>query len=362
MKKIKILYTINFLNNGGPSKVLLNIIKALNKNEYDINVLTIIDQNNSEIIKSLRENGVNVIEVKMKKKISDVLKFKNKIYQIVNNLKPDIIHTHGIVTSILLSSKKIGGYKMTTIHSNVYEDYKYTYGNLKGPIITFLHLLSLKKFDKVVCCSKSTYDVIKDKFVNISYIRNGIDSGYEIDENIRKKIRNELSISDKDIVFIYAGVITKLKRVVELIEMFNFCHKNNENLVIVGDGPLLNEIKKYANNNVKILGYKNNILDYLSASDIYISNSSSEGLSISVIEALEQGLGLLLSDIPSHKEIFEIDSNYFIGSYFNKNDFSYKKDYVIQNLANINNTREFKQKYLSSKSMTSEYEKIYRKV
>ena len=58
MSKIKILYTINFVTNGGPSRVLLNQIYNLNKNEFDIYLLTIIDQNDKSIINNLKKFGV----------------------------------------------------------------------------------------------------------------------------------------------------------------------------------------------------------------------------------------------------------------------------------------------------------------
>lgn len=361
MKKIKILYTINFLNNGGPSKVLLNIIKSLNKDKYDISILTIIDQNDFGVVKSLKNDGINIIEFKMKKRFLDVIKFRKQVIDTIIKLNPDIIHTHGIVTSILISTGKIKKYKITTIHDNIYEDYSYVYGKFKGNIIAYIHLKALKKFNQIICCSRTSYDVIKSKFKNISYIRNGIDTNYNEDRNlIRKKIRHELSLNDNDIVFVYGGVITKLKRVVELVTLFEKNAKKNEVLLVIGDGPLLEDAKLHANKNVKFLGFKKNILDYFSAADVYISYSSSEGFSISVIEALDSGLVLLLSDIPSHKECFEIDNSYYIGEYFNEYNFETKKNSIINNTEK-NKIKEFKSRYLSSMSMTKEYEKYYMK-
>lgn len=42
---IKIIYTINFLTNGGPTRVLENLIKNLDKNYYEIIVITLINEN-----------------------------------------------------------------------------------------------------------------------------------------------------------------------------------------------------------------------------------------------------------------------------------------------------------------------------
>lgn len=364
MKKTKILYTINYITNGGPSRVLINIINNLDRAKYDITVLTIIDQNDKTIIKELIDSGVKIKEIKIKKSIIGLIKSYNKILNEITKMQANIIHTHGIVTSLIVASKRICAYKITTVHNNIYEDYSHSYGKLKGKVIAYIHLNRLKKFNQIICCSKTSYETIKDKFVNIDYIRNGIDSNYLKDRSIvRKNIRKELNIPDKNIVYVYVGVLSKRKRVVELVELYNNNLTKNENLIMVGDGPFMDDIKKIANDNIKIVGFKSNALDYFSAADIYTSNSSSEGFSISVIEALESGLLLLLSDIPSHRECFEIDDNFYIGEFFNEENFKSKKELLLENY-NDNSKREvfeFQRRFLSAKSMTKKYEEYYEK-
>ena len=227
-----------------------------------------------------------------------------------------------------------------------------------------MHIYCLKKFDEVICCSRTSYDVLKNKLKNTSYIRNGIDIENKNNSNlIRNKIRKELNISDNDIVYIYGGVINERKRVVELVKMFSETLRENEYLLIVGDGPQMANAKISSNEKVIFTGFKDNIIDYFQASDIYVSNSASEGFSISLIEGLNCGLLCLLSDISSHKECFEIDQNYYIGECFNKENFLEKKEKVSKRINNINREylSEFQKKYLSASSMTLQYEKYYSK-
>ncbi len=82
-------------------------------------------------------------------------------------------------------------------------------------------------------------------------------------------------------------------------------------LYILGDGINRdNLMKKYCNaSNVIFTGSVSNVEEYLAASDVYISTSKSEGLPNGVLEAMAVGLPVLLSDIPQHKEIFEVDEN-----------------------------------------------------
>lgn len=364
-KKIRILYTINYLTNGGPTRVLLNQIYNLNKKEFDIYLLTIIDSNDEIIENELKEYGVKIIKFKMKKNIKDVFLYKTKIVDSIKKTKPDIIHTHGIVTTIILASNKIKSKRVTTIHDNIYEDYKFTYGMIEGMLIAKIHISVLKKFDYIFCCSKASYETIKNKFKNITYIRNGIDVNIPSLKNrnlIRNSIRNNLKIGKSDIVYCYCGVLKNIKRVKELVEFFNSSLGKNEYLLIIGDGPEFYNIKStIKNKNIIMLGFKKNVIDYYVASDIYTSNSFSEGFSISIIEALSCNLLLLLSEIPSHKECFEIDKTQYIGECFNKDNFANKKE-IVSSKVDKSEVQLFYKKNLSANSMMEKYEKFYFKL
>jgi len=361
----KILYVINYLTNGGPTRVLQNIIKPLDKNAYKITILTLINKNDEKLVKTLKKDGIEVIELELQKSLKSVILKKSKIIQKINEVNPNIIHTHGIVPTYLCYSKKIKCYKLTTIHNNMYEDYRFTYGNLKGKIFAKVHLHCLKRYNQVICCSKTSYNALKGKLKNATYILNGIDVLDSYTYNDRLSLREQLNIEENAIIYIYVGCLSKLKKVLQLLEMFDKYKKENEYLLVLGDGEYKKQCMRYQSKNIRILGFKENPLKYMNASDIYISNSSSEGFSISIIEALHCGLYCFLSNIDSHKECFSIDKNYYIGEYFDKNSFFEKKQklrYNYENNKNIKKIKEFQDKYLSSKKMASEYEKYYKKV
>lgn len=359
--KVNLLYTINFVTNGGPTRVLENLVKELDQNIYNVTILTLINENDPVIVKQLKSNGIKVIELNYPKKLSAVLKNKKTIIKKINALTPDIVHTHGIVSTMVVSDEKITAHKTTTIHNNIFEDYRHTYGSKKGPVFALIHIYALKKFDDVICCSETSYKSLRKYVKKATFIRNGITSEAKHSET-RAKIRKDLNIKPSDIVYIYVGVINSRKRVTELVNLFNDNLKQNEHLIIVGDGELYDEARSAAKNqNIIFTGKKTNAVDYLNAADIYVSNSSSEGFSISVIEALESGLLLLLSDIPSHKECFKIDKNVYLGETFNNNNFKAQKKKLENHLANMDKKliKAFQKKHLSSSAMSKQYEQYY---
>ena len=350
----KILYIITKLENNGPNRVLENMLTGIDVRKYKIYVLSLLKPErinkypNIEYL-SFDLNGVFDILTKGPKMIK----------KLVNEIKPDIVHSHGIFPDYLNSLLR-NTYRICTLHCNIYDDYKYAYGYVKGNFMIKLHIHALKKLDKVVCCSKAVKDAIGN-YPNFTYIDNGIKDNMNTNNT---NLRKELNISDDDIIYIYAGRLIKRKNVLNLVRLFAQNIKENEHLILLGEGEEKDKIVEISKDipNIHVLGYKNNTLDYLSISNVYVSFSLSEGLSISAIEALSNGLLLLLSDIPSHNEFFNKDNTY-IGECFTENSFKDKLDNIIKNVKNTNRKDIFNYKnaYFSDKSIMNKYEEIYDK-
>lgn len=361
----KILFMINYLTEGGPTRVVENILYTIDRQKFQPIVLTLLNKNSKKIVEKLQENDIDVIEMGYNKNLLELIRNKNNIIKKIIGINPDIVHTHGIVPTFIVANKNIKAKKITTIHNNIHEDYRYTYGLIKGFILAELHIRILKKFDETVCCSKTSYDLIKDKIENISFIRNGIDFQSNKNNVNIQMLKNELGINENGVIYIYIGKLNRRKRALELVKEFNDILEDNEYLLILGDGQEKNKIEKsILNKNIKLLGFKKNVNDYLAISDVYVSNSSSEGFSISIIEALSCGLALMLSDIQSHKECFEIDNEYYIGEYFNIKNIGVVKNNIKNNLNKKTQDRikEFQKKYLSASVMTNGYEEKYIKI
>lgn len=352
--KIKIAFLINYITNGGPSNVVLNLINGLDKNIFDIFLITFFNENNKEIIKKLQNNNIKVINCDIKSRKRVLLTGKKILEKIIINNQIQIIHSHGFIPDIVSSNiKKIKS--LSTIHNNILEDYKNEYGRLKAIMYYTIHLHFLKRINKCVCCSESVYNVLKSKIKDCTFIRNGI-ANTSIDKIIT---RESLKIKDTDIVFIYVGVINTRKNVKKLCELFKNTYMPNEYLLIVGDGPEKSKCEEIKCNNIIFIGYDNSPVNYMNISNIYVSASKAEGFSISILEALDNGLNLLLSDIPSHREIINIDENINIGTLFLEKNFEKKKMEIVNNLNSKEIIKNYKNQYLSDKEMVGKYKKIY---
>lgn len=317
---MKIAYFVPKIENCGPVNVVLNIIKEISSNpNISIILISLRKENNTKEDYSLvfKENGVKeIIYLNDCRTPFHKLSFLNKTLS-----DTDVIHSHGFFPDLYSSlvSKKL--YKVTTAHCIFLKDYQFTYGILKGAIVSSLHHLVYlnPSLNHIVGCSKEISRYLKlTNFINrhkISAIQNGVNTNtykkldFQVKLDKRETLLDELNIinNTNTSIFIYSGSLTRRKRVPELIEWFKkLPHKDNI-LIILGDGveiELCKEISKNENN-IFLLGFVDNALHYYQLADYIVSNSSLEGFPMSILEGMACGCKALLSDIPAHKEVIK---------------------------------------------------------
>ena len=361
---IKIVFVVNYIESNGPGNVILDIINNLDKNEYSVSLITLFKGNDTNIVNKLKNHNVTVYSCSSLDRLKCLLGQDKEFKDIIMHGQFDIIHSHGFIPDILSSKLKIKVSRITTLHNIMFEDYLQTYGKLKSKIFIHMHLRAIKKLDLCICCSKSVFDAMNKYLKNINYVRNGIKP-----KSAKHKLsRESIGISKDDRVFIFSGGLTEGKNILVLISNFVKYHNRNEYLLILGDGILRNKCEQLADDHVKVLGFQNDPAAYYNISDIYISASKSEGFSISVLEALSCGLGLLLSNIPSHKEVLTITDKEYLGETFSiiNEEFESSFKLALQNIRNHHfrkqNIKDIQLSLLSDKGMTREYSDYYKEL
>lgn len=352
---LKIVFVTNYIVKNGPGNVILNLISNLDNTKYEIALITLFEGNDAEVVKDLRNKGVRVYECTTLSRAKCILGKAFEFEEIVRRGNFDIIHSHGFIGDILSSRLPQPIKKITTVHGNLYEDYLDTYGYAKSRVFIALHLAALKKLDKCVCCSKSVYQAMGKKLGNAIYIRNGIQpvKAYSV------VTRKELQLPENARVFLYAGVLNLRKNVSWLIESFVRYHNENEYLLVLGKGDKEAECSEKADDHVRMLGFQSDPVAYMKISDVYTSASRSEGFSISVLEALSCGLGLFLSDIPSHREVVEMGQDVYLGETFDTASFESKLELLREKQLEKEKITAFQENELSAGKMAVAYQKEY---
>lgn len=89
------------------------------------------------------------------------------------------------------------------------------------------------------------------------------------------------------------------------------------NTLVIGDGPLLNDLKAYAeslgvSSMVNFVGHQDDVLSWLHQSKIYILTSESEGLSLSMLEGLKVGLPAIVPNVGDLSDVLVNNYNGYL--------------------------------------------------
>jgi len=221
---------------------------------------------------------------------------KNKIFSKLNEIKPDVVIAGSIVFysgAIALRWAKKNKRKFI-----MFDDAKAT--DLKRNILVQgIKNLITRQIDALWLPS-TDYEqgyaaLLNKKKIHFFY-------GYDCIDNEHFKYKGERAFDNQTIICV--ARLVPIKNFENLLKAWRAVEENNHNyrLVIIGDGPLLNELKKIAGLNllkrVDFFGAMPNeeVLKYLHASDALILPSWAESWGLVVNEAMAAGLPVLLSN------------------------------------------------------------------
>ena len=347
MKKKRIVFYTDCPFVSGSEKSILNLIKYKKIiNQYDVILIYRYSDRYHNGLKSLKLNIKtdfvrlinfdNYIVNLDYNKIGDILKrliilivnffLFSKIYNYIviynkfKKYKPDIIHINnggfpGADSCNLLSLfvNKISKLNIYTIN-NIPNASKWN----------FVHKFYVKKINKniniITTASKNNSKKLKNIFdTKVTNISNTLEP-YQIKTSLNPKIKQLVKNSSYKI-FVSAGILTKRKGFLELLESFNNIYKNGFEkfyLFIFGDGELKKDISNYIlnnllENNIYLMGFTKNLDIELVYSDCFILNSLyNEDMPHVLIESLYLGKPIITSDVAGNNEIVYNNLNGYI--------------------------------------------------
>lgn len=303
MKNIAII--VPSLKGGGAERVVSNMTMNLSKDKYNIYLILFdssgmkypymgklidldIKANDNPFIK-----GVNFI-----KRYFRIKKIKNQ-YQIDTSISflpgPSLLN--------ILTKKN----EKTIVSVRSYTSRKSN--GIYSLINRFLMQKLYNYSDKVIGVS----NLIKNNLVENFNIKEGkIETIYNpydlknIDTLSKKTIGDEYKLVFKEKVVITVGRLNSIKGHLYLIRAFRKIvdYDKNVQLVILGDGELKGCLQKLIddlklNNNVHLLGFKNNPYKYIEKSSVFILPSLSEGFPNTLAEAMACGIPVISTDCKS---------------------------------------------------------------
>lgn len=290
---------------------------------------------------------------------------------LLDKIKPDILNSHYMtIYGIMGSMLNLHPYVITCWGSDVL-----IVPNILGKKYVKKMKKASRKADLIIVVS----EYMKKKLIKMEVKKNIIVNPFGIDFSQfnpnGKEIRAIKEKFGNKIVIISTRNLKPIYNIECLIKSFSSVLEKEDNVIflICGSGSLENKLRKLVNNldlseYVHFLGKISHkeMPDYLRSADIYVSASLSDGISISLLEAMGCGLIPVVSDIPGNNEVIKDGKNGFI---FKNNpvDLSKKLNYCIKNYDNLReniikpNLKKIEEKYNWNKHMNrllKSYEKL----
>ncbi len=357
---MKILYLITGLNIGGAEKVLYDLIGSLNRERFEVVVVSIIPI--GEIGEMMKKEGFRVLSLNARVKWNPFIFFR--LLKILKKEKPDIVHTHLFHADFL--GRVIGKLTKTSLITTIHNI------NIGGGFREFLMRTTRNFSDYNIAVSEVVAKKAIDKKMagsnKLSVIYNGINlRDFHIKE--KQETREKLNLPKDKAIFVSVGSLIGQKGYEYLIGAVKKI-KREALFFILGEGAerkvLENQIKKNnLEDKVFLTGNVSNVNDYLQAADFFIIPSLWEGLSIALLEAAAAGKIIIATNVGGNSEVITNGENGFLIEPKNSQALAEKIEYVL-NLPEEekkrikDNARKTVEEKFSIEKMVKEYEDLYK--
>lgn len=361
-KKIEIAFVIDSLQIGGANILTMQVIKYLSREKFKIRLIVLSSKaTNARKLLELLSPDVEIVNIDLYS-----LSFFNRFIVLKNAVKNcDLMHTcmensnlYGGLANLLFMRKKI----VSTIHGvdGIFIDDKELMIAFKKNVskkyiflIKYVQNYIFKFYSKVISVSDKTKSFLIEKRHlkenKVKVIYHGIDIPYSENELCcNNQIRDKLYLKRDEFVIAYAGRITYAKGLEMLVDVFNELKNEfiNTKLLLIGDG----EIKELLEEKIRsynlesrciITGFVNNINDYYEIIDMFVLPSKSEGVPLTLLEAMYYGKISLCSNVGGIPEIIKNGINGFLFEKENSEELKQKIKYII---TNFNDTQKISMK------------------
>lgn len=363
MIRIKIAFLISYLPKQGPVQVIYDIVSNIDFDRFEVYIITLKKENKTSLVEKFAELPVKILTENSTIKF-DFWHSLKRVKQILISNEIEILHSH-CFKSLLLNCKLRDYVKSVhTIHIYPGIQSKAMNGFLIGSVINYITKKLIRKIKFPVACSNDIKENLKkiDK-IDVFCIPNGV-RPLSLPSDSKDYLKMKLNLDTNFKYFISLGRFSKEKNFIFLVKEFLKLELKSYKLIILGEGILYNEIATLANESIILPGFKANVSDYLFASDFYVSSSLTEGMPLSVLEAMSAGLPLVLSNIGPHKEIFDHAEDMDIGFVYDsgiESDLRNKIESIIDvDYSTLSeNVISVYENYFNANKMSCEYQNIY---
>jgi glycosyltransferase involved in cell wall biosynthesis len=303
---IKVCSVINSLTLGGAEHLLLSLVTALDEVSFTVAFFT----GDTALFAPLRKAGAQIYNLEESFRFDP--RAAVRLRRLLRDDKFDIVHSHlpysQTVGRVVAQSKS--DMAVVSTQHNVPSNYH--------PVVRVSERFTRPLDDVTVAVSKGVEQAhtgtahqpnrFGDDWCTI-YNGIDVDSFRESLSTVDgEAVRHKFDIDQSTPVFLTVGRYVPVKAQRELIAGFAEADLSDAVLLIVGHGPLEQDLRDTTYDHgvadqVSVVGRVPEIYPYYAAADVFVSLSRAEGLPVTLLEAMAAGLPVIASDIPGVREV-----------------------------------------------------------
>jgi N-acetyl-alpha-D-glucosaminyl L-malate synthase BshA len=308
----------------------------------------------------------------------------SKIIKIARDSKLDLIHSHYAIPhamSAYMAREIVGIPYVVTLHGSdvhtlgqdpAYKPVvKHTVENADA--VTAVSEFLKKKAHEGLGIEREIHVIPNfidiSKFSHIDGVRLYVESGCV---GLRKE-EEVVELNPEEKILLHASNFRKVKRVVELVEIMRIVvdHFPEARLIIAGDGPTRIEVERKIEaldlcNNIHLLGVKSNMQEIMCSADLFLLNSTLEGMPLVLLEAMSCSLPLITTPAGGIPELVRPGKDGMVTKGFEQEEFAQA---IIELLENDEKRKKLGQagrkrveESFSAARIVKMYEKVFEEV
>ena len=380
-RKIKVGHIIARMITGGADENTLFTMEGLNKEKYEIDLIT-GEEVDESVFDKVKNNNFNIIQIKgLKWKLNffyDPIVLI-KLNKLIRKKGYDIVHTHTTKAGIL---GRIAA-RIARVPIIVHGLHGSTFEAFDSGLLNWLLFLFERLTGRFTDAYISVSGVLSEKYIergigkkeNYHTVYSGMELGtfYGARRKIdRRRKQRELGIDSEDFIIGNVARLETRKGHKFLIDAFkNIVEKQKDNhlkLLIIGEGNKREYLESYVKElnlegKVIFTGYRKDVEELMAVMDIFVLTSLREGLPRVLVQAAAVGMPSISFNVDGVPEIIRDNYNGFLVKAKNIEELENRivkymnnKELVLQH---GRNGREFIENKWSIKGMVDRIDKIY---
>lgn len=300
----KVLHVLTDANMGGAGRYLFNLLSGWDYDRFEVLVAC---PTGGELERQLGRKGIRVFALSGGE---NSLKFEHikELMGIISREKIDIVHSHASFSG-RIAGKLSGCRVVITCHG---------LGQGKNGFIQRVITGILSRFftDSIIAISRAVKISLMETGIPadmIKIIYNGIDlSGFN---SIEPRLKREFGLTGSPVIGIVSRLVPEkgyeyaLKAMPIVLKKFP-----GALMVIVGDGPLRKALEDLCRSleisgHVAFLGYQDRVEGLTADFDVFLLPSISEGLGLSLLEAMALGKPVVATEVGGIPEVVKSGVN-----------------------------------------------------